>query len=66
MDALEVDAPYVSIAGDTMSGALNVNALLECDTFRINVAPTAETVVCTHTVAINVNGVAYKFPVIVV
>ena len=58
------NGPYVKKTGDTMSGALNVNALLECDTFRVNTAPVAETVVCTHTLTINVNGTAYKLPMI--
>lgn len=64
LEVFEADGPYVKTAGDTMSGSLNVNALLECDTFRINVAPTAETVVCTHTLTINVNGTAYKVPIV--
>lgn len=58
------NGPYVKKTGDNMSGALNVNALLECDTFRINVAPVAETIVATHTVTINVNGTNYKFPLV--
>lgn len=33
-----------------------------CDTLRINETPTAETVVCTHTVVVNINGTNYKFP----
>ena len=48
-----------------MSGALNVNALLECDTFRVNVAPVAETITATHTLTINVNGTNYRIPIAV-
>jgi hypothetical protein len=55
------NGPYVKKTGDTMSGALNVNALLECDTFRLNVAPVvAAAVASTHTVDVNINGAAYK------
>lgn len=35
-----------------------------CDDFRIDQAPVAETVVCTHTVTISVNGVDYKIPIV--
>jgi hypothetical protein len=58
------NGPYVKKTGDTMSGALNVNDLLECDTFKINVSPTAETVVCTHTITISVGATAYKIPIV--
>lgn len=59
------NGPYVKKTGDTMSGALNVNALLECDTFRVNVAPVAETITATHTLTINVNGTNYRIPIAV-
>lgn len=60
VDAFETLAPFVREAGGTMSGALNVNALLECDTFRLNVAPTASAATAsTHKVAVNVNGSTY-------
>jgi hypothetical protein len=58
------NGPYVKKTGDTMSGPLNVNALLECDTFKINVSPTAETVVCTHTITIAVGATNYKIPLV--
>jgi hypothetical protein len=58
------NGPYVKKTGDTMSGALNVNALLECDTFQINVAATAEAIVPTHTITISVSGVNYKIPIV--
>ena len=52
--------PYVQLTGDTMSGALNVNALLECDTLRINTAEVAAVAApSTHKVAVNINGVSY-------
>lgn len=35
-----------------------------CDAFRINQAPVAQVVVCTHTVVFNVNGTDYEFPCI--
>jgi hypothetical protein len=58
------NGPYVKKTGDTMSGDLNVNALLECDTFKINVSPVAETVVCTHTITIAVGATNYKIPLV--
>ena len=54
------NGPYVKKTGDTMSGALNVNALLECDTLRINTAAAAATPTQTHTVDVNINGTTYK------
>lgn len=60
VDALEAAGPYVNESGDTMSGPLNVNALLECDSLRINTAPAvAAAVASTHTVAVNLNGATY-------
>lgn len=54
------NGPYVKKTGDVMSGALNVNDLLECDTLRINTAPAvAAAVASTHTVAVNLNGTTY-------
>lgn len=56
------NGPYVKKTGDTMSGALNVNALLECDSLRVNTAPVASgDLAATHTVAINVDGAVLKF-----
>lgn len=34
------------------------------DDFRIDQAPVAETVVCTHTITINVDGTDYKIPIV--
>jgi hypothetical protein len=42
------------------STTFDVQQLLRCDTFRIDIAPTAETPSATHTVPFNANGVAYK------
>lgn len=36
--------------------------LVRCDAFRIDQTPTAEVVVCTHTITISVDGVDYKLP----
>jgi hypothetical protein len=33
-----------------------------CDSFRIDQSPTAEAVVCTHTIVISVDGTDYKVP----
>lgn len=54
------NGPYVKKTGDTMSGALNVNALLECDSFQLNTAESvAAAVASTHKVAVNINGGTY-------
>jgi hypothetical protein len=60
IDAFEVLAPFVREAGGTMSGALDVQALLTCDSFRIDAAPAvAAAVASTHKLAISCNGVTY-------
>lgn len=54
------NGPYVKKTGDAMSGALNVNALLECDSLQINTAEVAAAAApSTHKVAVNINGVSY-------
>jgi hypothetical protein len=54
------NGPYVKKTGDTMSGALNVNALLECDSLKVNTAPAvAAAVASTHKVAVDFNGTTY-------
>lgn len=39
---------------------IDIQALLRCDSFRIDQTPTAETPAATHTVPVNLNGTAYK------
>jgi hypothetical protein len=51
----------VSIGPTTPAPSVNCEDL-RCDTFRIDQAPVAEVVVCTHTAIFNVNGTDYKFP----
>lgn len=51
----------VSIGPTTPAPSVNCEDL-RCDTFRIDQAPVAEVVVCTHTVTFNVDGTDYKFP----
>jgi hypothetical protein len=58
------NGPYVKKAGDVMTGALDVHALVQCDSFRIDATPTAETITPTHTVTISVNGTDYKIPIV--
>jgi hypothetical protein len=53
----------VAIGPTTPSPTVNCEDL-RCDTFRIDQAPVAETVVCTHTITISVNGTNYKIPII--
>lgn len=38
--------------------------LVRCDAFRIDQSPTAEVVVCTHTITISVGGTDYKIPIV--
>lgn len=38
--------------------------IVRCDSFRIDQSPVAETVVCTHTITISVDGTDYKIPCI--
>jgi hypothetical protein len=60
VDALEAAGPYVEAGGDTMTGALDVQALLQCDSFRIDAAPAAAAAVAsTHKLAISCNGTTY-------
>lgn len=54
------DGPYVETTGDAMTGPLDVQALLTCDSFRIDAAPVvAAAVASTHKLAISCNGVTY-------
>ena len=39
-------------------------ASIVCDSFRIDQTPTAETVVCTHTITISVDGTDWKIPIV--
>lgn len=41
---------------------LDVAGTVQMDGLRIDVAPTAETITCTHTVTFSANGTNYKFP----
>lgn len=46
-------------AGDTFTGAVDVQAALQCDSLRVDVAPTATATASTHSIPINCNGVVY-------
>lgn len=46
------------------STGLDVVGLLRGDSFRIDQTPTAETVVCTHTITFSANGTNYKIPIV--
>lgn len=59
-----LDARYVAKAGDTMTGALDVQAALRADSLRLDLAPTAETPTPTHTITISVDGTDYKIPIV--
>ena len=58
-DFSATDPRYAKKAGDTFTGAVDVQALLTCDSFRIDAAPTAAVIASTHKLAINCNGVTY-------
>jgi hypothetical protein len=54
------NGPYVKKAGDVMTGDLDVHGLVQCDTLRVNTAPSvAVAVASTHKVAVNLNGTTY-------
>jgi hypothetical protein len=46
-------------AGDTFSGAVDVQAALRCDSLRIDQAAAASVATVTHSVPINLNGTTY-------
>lgn len=46
-------------AGETFTGAVDVEAALQCDTLRVDIAPTATATASTHSIPINCNGVVY-------
>ena len=58
-DFSATDPRYAKKAGDTFTGAVDVQALLTCDSFRIDAAPTAAVIASTHKLAISCNGVTY-------
>ena len=47
--------------GLAVTGAISATGLVTADTLRVNVTPTAEVVVATHTAVFNINGTNYKF-----
>ncbi len=54
---------YAEKAGDTFTGPVDVQALLRCDSLRLDQAPTAEALAPTHSVTFSANGTNYKIPV---
>jgi hypothetical protein len=61
---LSDSAGLARLAGATFTGAVDVQALLQCNSFRIDQSPTSETVVCTHTITVSVDGTNYKIPIV--
>lgn len=53
----------MTAAAATFTG-IDVAGLSRCDSFRIDQSPTAETIVCTHTITISINGTNYKIPAV--
>lgn len=45
-------------------GPTTAAPLVRCDAFQIDQSPTAETVTCTHTITISVDGTDYKIPIV--
>jgi len=58
MDVFGIQA----ITANSASPALHITQSGAGPDLQIDQAPTAETVVCTHTAVINLNGTDYKFP----
>lgn len=46
------------------NNALDVTGTVQADGLRLDVTPTAETIVPTHTITISVNGTSYKIPIV--
>lgn len=46
-------------AGDTFTGNVKVLGTVECNTLRVDVAPTASVTASDHSIPININGVVY-------
>ena len=44
-----------------VTGSISATGLVTANTLRVNVTPTAEVVVATHTAVFNINGTNYKF-----
>lgn len=49
-------------ASPVFTGVVHVTGVARVDGLRIDQSPTSETVVCTHTITINLNGTDYKIP----
>jgi hypothetical protein len=59
-DFSATDPRYAKKAGDTFTGAVDVQALLQCDSFRLDSAPSVSAATAsTHKVGISCNGVNY-------
>lgn len=46
-------------AGETFTGAVDVQAALQCDSLQVDVTPSATATASTHSIPINCNGVVY-------
>lgn len=59
----------ITLSGKTITGgtfadltSVEVDGPVQCDSFRLDQTPTAESVVCTHTITVSVDGTDYKIP----
>ncbi len=63
---LDAGLDAIGIGETASSGSrMNVNGTLRADGLRLDVSPTLETIVCTHTITVDINGTNYKIPIVV-
>lgn len=61
---VDASADRVGIGVATPANKLEVNGTIQADGLRLDVSPTAEAIVPTHTITISVNGTNYKIPIV--
>lgn len=58
----KADKASPTFSGTAGFDAVDVAGEARCNSLRVDQTPTAETVVCTHTITLSVNGTSYKVP----